>query len=153
METLQMMLTTSPLNRQILIVVLIIAFFVFKKVSTKALDAKSYKVLSEEEFMTKGKNKITDIRMANDFEFDHIQGARNLPMMDLRTKPLNWPKNGAIFLYGYSEKDASKAARFLYKKGYLEIYVLKGGLVPFTGATTGRLTKEMEIATPKGREL
>ena len=90
--------------------------------------------LNEEEFK-KGyrKAQLIDVRELKEFEGGHILGARNLPSTQLRNRYRELRTDQPVYLYCQSGTRSSRAALFLKKKGYNQLYQLEGGYKKWNG--------------------
>ncbi|MFK2824343.1 rhodanese-like domain-containing protein [Bacillus sp. B190/17] len=95
---------------------------------------KAVKPLSQEEFI-KGyrKAQLIDVREPNEFEAGHILGARNIPLTQLKTRMKEIRPDKTVYLYCQSGIRSGRAAQTLYKKGYRDLYHLRGGFKQWTG--------------------
>lgn len=90
--------------------------------------------LTQEEFIAGyRKVQLIDVRESADFENGHILGARNIPLSQLKTRLIEIRPDKPVYLYGQSEVSSGRAALLLNKKGYKELYHLKGGFKMWTG--------------------
>lgn len=90
--------------------------------------------LTQEEFIAGyRKVQLIDVRESADFENGHILGARNIPLSQLKTRLIEIRPDKPVYLYGQSEVASGRAALLLKKKGYKEMYHLKGGFKMWTG--------------------
>ncbi|RID89400.1 rhodanese-like domain-containing protein [Peribacillus asahii] len=90
--------------------------------------------LTQEEFIAGyRKVQLIDVREPNDFENGHILGARNIPLTQLKTRLVEIRPDKPVYLYAQSEIVSGRAALLLKKKGYKELYHLKGGFKMWTG--------------------
>lgn len=75
------------------------------------------------------KGQLVDIRKKDKAEKDKIKGARVLSPAKLKSKyQTKVPKDQALYLYCDNGKKSKRLAKTLDRKGFKEIYVLKGGL-------------------------
>lgn len=90
--------------------------------------------LTQDEFIAGyRKVQLIDVREHADFENGHILGARNIPLSQLKMRLVEIRPDKPVYLYGQSEIVSSRAALLLKKKGYNELYQLKGGFKFWTG--------------------
>jgi rhodanese-related sulfurtransferase len=95
---------------------------------------KIVKTLTQDEFIANyRKVQLIDVREPNDFENGHILGARNIPMTQMKTRLVEIRPDKPVYLYAQSEIISGRAASMLYKKGYRELFHLKGGFKMWTG--------------------
>lgn len=82
------------------------------------------------EAIAKDKNaQLIDVRTAMEFQQGHFDNAINISYFDrdFAQQMEQFEKSKAIYLYCRSGNRSGKAARLLAKKGFQEIYDLKGG--------------------------
>ncbi len=90
--------------------------------------------LTQEEFIAGyRKVQLIDVRESADFENGHILGSRNIPLSQLKTRLIEIRPDKPVYLYAQSEVVSGRAALLLKKKGYKELYQLKGGFKMWTG--------------------
>lgn len=90
--------------------------------------------LTQEEFIAGyRKVQLIDVREASEFENGHILGARNIPFTQLKTRLVEIRADKPVYLYAQSTIVSGRAALMLKKKGYKELYQLKGGFKFWTG--------------------
>lgn len=73
---------------------------------------------------------ILDVRDFNHFDQGHIQGALNIPIVDLPqgNGKLDKDKNRAVLLVCEQGMQSGKAAQLLLKQGLKNLSILQGGL-------------------------
>jgi rhodanese-related sulfurtransferase len=92
------------------------------------------KALTEEEFRAGyRKAQLIDVREPDEFAGGHILGARNIPLTQLRMRMKELRKDQPIYLYCQNGLRSGRAAQMLYRKGYRNLYHLKGGFKKWTG--------------------
>lgn len=74
------------------------------------------------------KVQLIDIREKADFEYAHINGARNIPLSQLSIKYTVLRKDQPIYLCDKNGTIAPRAALTLKKKGFTNLFMLKNGL-------------------------
>ena len=74
------------------------------------------------------KVQLVDIREKDDFNYAHINGARNIPLSQFNFRYSALRKDQPIYLCDKNGTVAPRAALTLKKNGYTNIYMLKGGL-------------------------
>ncbi len=79
--------------------------------------------------------QIVDVRMPEEFEREHIPGARNLPLEELRGRLGELDKNRPVWLICAVGQRAYYASRALLQRGY-DVRILSGGMQ--THATLAR---------------
>ncbi|PTG79768.1 rhodanese [Staphylococcus chromogenes] len=98
------------------------------------LNKKAVTELNQEDFQ-QGLRKalVIDLREKADYDYGHINGARNIPMTMFRQRYQGLRKDQPIYLIDANGIASYRAARTLKKKGYKELYMLKGGYKKWTG--------------------
>ncbi|HZG60487.1 MAG TPA: rhodanese-like domain-containing protein [Anoxybacillus sp.] len=108
----------------------IIAYSVF----TYFRQRKIVKTLTQEEFRAGyRKAQLIDVREPEEYAAGHILGARNIPLTQLRMRMKELRPDQPIYLYCQSGLRSGRAAQMLYRKGYRDLYHLKGGFKQWTG--------------------
>ncbi|MEK9198655.1 rhodanese-like domain-containing protein [Ureibacillus sp. 179-F W5.1 NHS] len=79
------------------------------------------------------KAQLIDVREAKEFEAGHILGARNIPSTQLRQRYKEIRPDLPVYLYCQNSGRSARAALFLKKKGYNQLYQLQGGFKTWTG--------------------
>ncbi|UXV33550.1 rhodanese-like domain-containing protein [Mammaliicoccus sciuri] len=99
-----------------------------------SLNKRAVKELDQNEFH-KGlrKAQVIDLREKTDFDYGHIIGARNIPMSVFRTRYQGLRKDQPIYFCDTNGVASYRAARTMKKKGYTELFMLKGGYKKWTG--------------------
>lgn len=93
--------------------------------------------ISHWEHLPKDKRFILDVRDPSEYEKGHIDGAKNIPLNDLRQRLAELPKNQEILVYCQEGQRAYYAARILSQHGY-DNKNISGGYKAFTlRASTG----------------
>jgi rhodanese-related sulfurtransferase len=114
----------------IAILAAIIAYSVFNYFSQR----RAVKTITQEEFIEGyRKAQLIDVREPNEYEGGHILGARNIPLTQLKTRLTELRKDKPIYLYCQNSMRSGKAAQILRRKGYQDIYSLKGGFKLWSG--------------------
>ncbi|RFU65675.1 rhodanese-like domain-containing protein [Peribacillus glennii] len=92
------------------------------------------KTLSQEEFIEGyRKSQLIDVREPSEFEGGHILGARNIPLSQLKTRLNELRADKPVYLYCQSGLRSGRAGQMLHRKGYKELYHLKGGFKQWSG--------------------
>ncbi|SEM67332.1 Rhodanese-related sulfurtransferase [Ligilactobacillus sp. WC1T17] len=96
---------------------------------------KTDKRIVENDDFAKGlhRGQIVDLRDEAKFTKEHILGARNMPLMQLKMYQDSLRKDMPVYLYDDSMQTALRAANQLKKQGFTEVYVLKGGYSAWDG--------------------
>jgi rhodanese-related sulfurtransferase len=90
--------------------------------------------LTQEQFIEGyRKAQLIDVREQKEFEAGHILGARNVPSTTLRQRYKEIRPDLPVYLYCQNTGRSSRAALFLKKRGYNQIYQLQGGFRTWTG--------------------
>lgn len=114
----------------LIVLVLLIVYMVIQYL----LNKRAVTELDQNEFH-KGlrKAQVIDLREKADFDYGHIIGSRNIPMSIFRTRYQGLRKDQPIYFCDANGVSSYRAARLLKKKGYTDIYMLKGGYKKWTG--------------------
>lgn len=98
------------------------------------LNKKAVTELNQEDFQQGlRKAQVIDLREKADYDYGHINGARNIPMTMFRQRYQGLRKDQPIYLIDANGIASYRAARTLKKKGYKDLYMLKGGYKKWTG--------------------
>ncbi|MFJ8236989.1 rhodanese-like domain-containing protein [Ureibacillus sp. NPDC094379] len=90
--------------------------------------------LTQEEFIQGyRKAQLIDVREVKEFDSGHILGARNVPSTQLRQRYKEIRPDLPVYLYCQNSGRSARAAIFLKKKGYNQLYQLQGGFKTWTG--------------------
>nr|WP_249292156.1 rhodanese-like domain-containing protein [Metabacillus flavus] len=117
-----------------IILIVLIAGIVAYSLYTFFYQRKILKSLTEEEFRAGyRKAQLIDIREPNEFDGGHIWGARNIPLSQMRHRYKEIRKDQPVYLYCQNTTRSGRAAQQLKKKGYNDLYMLKGGFRSWTG--------------------
>lgn len=114
----------------IIILVIIIGYMVVQQI----LNKRAVKELDQNDFH-KGlrKAQVVDVREKVDYDYGHINGARNIPITMFKQRFQGLRKDQPIYLCDANGIASYRAARMLRKNGYNDIYMLKGGYKKWTG--------------------
>ncbi|MGN7387814.1 rhodanese-like domain-containing protein [Sporosarcina sp. SAFN-015] len=90
--------------------------------------------LTQEQFI-EGYRKVQliDVREPKEFEAGHILGARNIPYSQFRQRFKEIRPDKPVYLYDQNGGKSSRAALFLKKRDYTQLYQLQGGFRTWTG--------------------
>ncbi|WP_163102618.1 rhodanese-like domain-containing protein [Peribacillus alkalitolerans] len=92
------------------------------------------KTLTQDEFIEGyRKSQLIDVREPNEFEAGHILGARNIPLSQLKTRLKEIRSDKPVFFYCQSGIRSGRAAQMLHRKGYRQLFHLKGGFKQWSG--------------------
>ncbi|MGE7944193.1 rhodanese-like domain-containing protein [Lysinibacillus xylanilyticus] len=113
-----------------IMLVVVIAYIVINSMRLK----KAVTNLTQEQFIEGyRKAQLIDVREQKEFEAGHILGARNVPSTTLRQRYKEIRPDLPVYLYCQNTGRSSRAALFLKKRGYNQIYQLQGGFRTWTG--------------------
>jgi len=113
-----------------IILVLIIVYILVNSLRLK----KAVTNLTQEQFIQGyRKAQLIDVRETKEFDAGHILGARNIPSTQLRQRHKEIRPDLPVYLYCQNSGRSARAALFLKKKGYNQIYQLQGGFKTWTG--------------------
>jgi phage shock protein E len=116
------------------------------KPSNTAIIDDELKKLDKDQFsieMKKGNSVIIDIRMPQDFEQGHVDGAVNINFFDpeFKYKLLELDRNKSYFIYDKGEAKAYRAMKFMEDNGFTKVRMLKGGYKEMTTEHAADTTK------------
>lgn len=115
-------------------VVVILAIVIIYFVVTMLRLNKAVVNLTQEEFIQGyRKAQLIDVREAKEFEAGHILGARNIPYSQFRQRFKEIRPDKPAYLYDQGGGKSARAALFLKKKDYTQLYHLQGGFRQWTG--------------------
>jgi rhodanese-related sulfurtransferase len=114
----------------IIILVALLGYSLANYISQKRI----IKTLTQEEFIEGyRKAQLIDVREPNEYESGHILGARNIPLTQLKMRMKEIRPDKPVYLYCQGSTRSAKAAQILHRKGYRQLYQLKGGFKKWTG--------------------
>lgn len=79
------------------------------------------------------KAQLIDVREPKEFEAGHILGARNIPYSQFRQRYKEMRADLPVYLYDQNGGKSARAALFLKKKDYDQLFHLQGGFRQWTG--------------------
>lgn len=95
---------------------------------------KAAKFVEEKEFEGLIKTgQLVDLREPDAFKKSHIMGARNISFQILSQSINALRQDKKVLLYDSTTTLSKRAAILLHKKGYTNIYILKGGFMSWQG--------------------
>ncbi|RXK19345.1 rhodanese-like domain-containing protein [Macrococcus sp. DPC7161] len=113
------------------IVILVLAIYILVNYF---INRKTVTELSQEDFQKDMRRaQLIDLREKVDYDYGHINGARNIPMSIFRTRMTGLRKDQPIYFIDANGIASYRAARMLKKHGYTNMYMLKGGYKQYTG--------------------
>jgi rhodanese-related sulfurtransferase len=77
---------------------------------------------------------LVDVRAPAEFEENHIKGALNIPVADLRTRYSELKKEDHIILICSSGNRSSLGTSILEQKGFTNLYNVAGGMTGYSAA-------------------
>jgi rhodanese-related sulfurtransferase len=112
----------------------ILAAFIAYSVIMFIYQRKILTTLTEEEFRAGyRKAQLIDVREQREFEGGHILGARNIPLSQLKMRIKEVRPDQPIYIYCQNTMRSGRAAQMLKRKGYHQLYQLKGGFKRWGG--------------------
>jgi len=119
--------------KRIFSILIIIVFFNTADSQNTKLKAGVFQVNSIEfkKLIEKENGTFLDVRTKSEFSAEHIEnsGQLNYYALDFKKKLLLLPKDQAIYLYCNTGYRSQKAAEYLVKKGYKNVYNLEHGIM------------------------
>jgi rhodanese-related sulfurtransferase len=93
-----------------------------------------YTLMTSEQFREGyRKSQLIDVREPDEFRGGHILGARNIPISQFSMRMKEIRKDQPIYLYCQTNFRSIRGAQQLYRKGYRNIFLLKGGYKNWDG--------------------
>lgn len=80
---------------------------------------------------------LVDLRPAEDFKKEHIEGARNVPMPKFGGTAIGWSRSRAVIVYDRTGAQGQSAQTWLVRNGFTEVYHLFGGLEGYDDELVG----------------
>ena len=77
---------------------------------------------------------VVDVRTPGEFAQGHVPGAINLPVEEVARWADRIPKDRPVYLYCRSGNRSRKAAEYLARKGYTNLYNVEGGVLAIARA-------------------
>ena len=116
------------MNVSLIIALIIIVLIILYMVGNFFLNRRAVTELDQNEFH-KGlrKAQVIDVREKVDYDYGHINGARNIPISMFRQRFQGLRKDQPVYLCDANGIASYRAARILKKNGYKDLYMLKGG--------------------------
>lgn len=112
------------------VLIAIIAYMLYNYLVNK----RSVTELNQNEFHNGlRKAQVIDVREKVDYDYGHINGARNIPITMFKQRFQGLRKDQPIYLCDGNGISSYRAARILKKNGYTDVYMLKGGYKKWTG--------------------
>ncbi|MBN2258730.1 MAG: rhodanese-like domain-containing protein, partial [Anaerolineaceae bacterium] len=92
--------------------------------------------------------RLVDVRAPAEYADNHIKGAINIPVADLRTRHVELDKDKKTVLVCSSGNRSSLGTSILAAHGFTDLYNLAGGM---TGYSAAGYTRECQVcANPHG---
>lgn len=103
----------------------------------QVLRRKRYATVIDQDDFQKGMRKaqVIDLRQPDDFRKGHILGARSLPYVYIKQQYGELRSDLPVYMYDQGMTLSTQAAAFLGKKGFKQLYILKGGYLKWEGKT------------------
>jgi rhodanese-related sulfurtransferase len=114
------------------LLVLLLVFMVLRVLPPRGVKKISVDELAEVMKEPKGKQLI-DVREVQEYRSGHIQGARNIPLGQVKSAVSGIPKDKDTYLICESGLRSAQAARILKKEGFKNLYNVSGGMKKWTG--------------------
>ena len=84
--------------------------------------------------VTAGKAVLVDVRFPDEFEEHHLEGAMNIPAMDLRTRHPELPTDRPLIVMCRTGQRSSLASSLLKRAGFADVYNAAGGVTGYLAA-------------------
>ncbi|KRK67709.1 rhodanese-like domain-containing protein [Lentilactobacillus buchneri] len=124
---------TANLVTTIILIVILLAwggYTIFQNMRVKQVAT----YLKNDEFQ-KGMRKaqVIDLREQKSFKDGHVLGARNMPYSTIKNFYSQLRPDLPVYMYDQGKTISKRAALFLSKKGYKDLYILKSGYQGWNG--------------------
>ena len=103
-----------------------------REVDTNAI---AYITAAEAEAMLQSDPNVVllDVRTAAEFSSGHLQGARCVPVSELRAQAGVLDRDARVVVYADSDAECAEACTILAERGFGRVYNLHGGIVAWKG--------------------
>jgi len=115
------------------ILAIVAVMLVFMVVTMLRLNKAVVNLTQEEFIQGYRKAQLIDVREPKEFDAGHILGARNIPYSQFRQRHKEVRADKPAYLYDQGGGKSARAALFLKKKGYTQLFHLQGGFRQWTG--------------------
>ncbi|GAA2900606.1 rhodanese-like domain-containing protein [Enterococcus pseudoavium] len=116
------------------VLITVIVLYGLYELYVRIMMKRSAKTITQEEFQAgMRKAQVIDVRERDEFNAKHILGARSFPYTMLKETYGSLRKDQPIYIYDHNKSISARAANLLRKKGYTDLYILKGGMQDWTG--------------------
>ena len=113
-----------------IVLISVLVLFGLYELVVRIMMRRSAKIITQEEFQAgMRKAQVVDVRERDEFNAKHILGARSFPFSMLKETYSSLRKDQPIYLYDHNKAVSARAR----KKGYKDLYILKGGMQEWTG--------------------
>ena len=124
---------SANLVTTIILIIILLAwggYTIFQNMRVK--QAATY--LKNDEFQ-KGMRRaqVIDLREQKSFKDGHVLGARNMPYSTIKNFYTQLRPDLPVYMYDQGKTISKRAALFLSKKGYKDLYILKSGYQGWNG--------------------
>ncbi|MGX7204009.1 rhodanese-like domain-containing protein [Enterococcus pingfangensis] len=116
------------------VLITVIVLYGLYELYVRIMMKRSAKIITQEEFQAgMRKAQVIDVRERDEFNAKHILSARSFPYTMLKETYSSLRKDQPIYIYDQNKSISARAANLLRKKGYTDLYILKGGMQEWTG--------------------
>jgi rhodanese-related sulfurtransferase len=116
----------------VVLLAFLIGFVFFRILPPRGVKSVSVDELQEALKDPKGK-QVIDVREVQEYRNGHIQGARNIPLGQVKSAVNGIPKDRETYLVCESGFRSAQAARILKKEGFKNLYNVSGGMKRWHG--------------------
>ncbi|EEI70214.1 rhodanese-like domain-containing protein [Lentilactobacillus hilgardii] len=117
----------------IILIVILLGWLIYTLVQNYRVK-QAAKYLTNKDFQSgMRKAQVVDLREPKTFKDGHILGARNVPYSTMRNFYQQLRPDLPVYLYDQGKTVSKRAALFLRKKGYQNIFILKTGYQNWDG--------------------
>lgn len=117
----------------ILLIIILLGWLIYTLIQNYRVK-QAAKYLTNADFQSgMRKAQVIDLRESKTFKDGHILGARNVPYSTIRNFYQQIRPDLPVYLYDQGKTVSKRAALFLSKKGYQQIFILKTGYQNWDG--------------------
>ncbi len=118
------------------IVILAIAFFVYRMMPAKGVKSISPAELKDLLSDKKSKTQFIDVRQPSEFKSGHVNGFKNIPLGHIKNHLGEIDKDRTVVVMCHSGARSMQASKILSKHGFIDVRNLAGGIMKWNANQT-----------------